>query len=204
MGRVLSAGSDAGWPAQVDPADGRASAGREHAGPAAVREPVPVGSAAGRAADRRAAHRSCQARGVGDRRRVVPKCGKASVGVAHQYCGAVGKRANCQVAVSVHAATDTASCPSEWQLYLPREWTDEPDRCRRAGVPDDVAHREKWRPALGLLDTLADWQSPTRRMSNRTSLLTAGSDRPPFPATAPHREPSASSQRRRVRSASPR
>ncbi|WP_145879748.1 IS701 family transposase [Streptomyces sp. BK340] len=87
-----------------------------------------------------------------------PKCGKASVGVARQYCGAVGKRANCQVAVSVHAATDTASCPLEWQLYLPREWTDEPDRCRRAGVPDDVVHREKWRLALGLLDTLTEWQ----------------------------------------------
>ncbi|MDX2809489.1 IS701 family transposase, partial [Streptomyces scabiei] len=87
-----------------------------------------------------------------------PKCGKASVGVARQYCGAVGKRANCQVAVSVHAATDTASCPLQWQLYLPREWTDEPERCRRAGVPDDVVHREKWRLALGLLDTLAEWQ----------------------------------------------
>ncbi|MFJ2395610.1 IS701 family transposase, partial [Streptomyces sp. NPDC087843] len=69
-----------------------------------------------------------------------PKCGKASVGVARQYCGALGKRANCQVAVSVHAAGDTASCPLEWQLYLPREWTDEPDRCRRAGVPDNVVH----------------------------------------------------------------
>ncbi|MGW7665435.1 IS701 family transposase, partial [Streptomyces sp. NPDC054756] len=87
-----------------------------------------------------------------------PKCGKASAGVARQYCGAVGKRANCQVAVSVHAATDTASCPLQWQLYLPREWTDEPDRCRRAGVPDDVVHQEKWRLALGLLDTLAEWQ----------------------------------------------
>nr|BFD87933.1 hypothetical protein StreXyl84_73340 [Streptomyces sp. Xyl84] len=87
-----------------------------------------------------------------------PKCGKASVRVARQYCGAVGKRANCQVAVSVHAATDTASCPSEWQLYLPREWADEPDRCRRGRVPDDVVHREKWRLAFGLLDMLAGWQ----------------------------------------------
>ncbi|WP_143662116.1 IS701 family transposase, partial [Streptomyces glaucescens] len=51
-----------------------------------------------------------------------PKCGTVSVGVARQYCGALGKRANCQVAVSVHAATDTASCPLDWQLYLPREW----------------------------------------------------------------------------------
>ncbi len=53
-----------------------------------------------------------------------PKCGARRLGVARQYCGAVGKRANCQVAVSVHAATDTASCPLQWQLYLPREWAD--------------------------------------------------------------------------------
>lgn len=87
-----------------------------------------------------------------------PKCGTASVGVVRQYCGAVGKRANCQVAVSVHAATDTASCPLNWQLYLPGEWTDAPERCRRAGVPDEVVHQEKWRLALGLLDTLGEWQ----------------------------------------------
>ncbi|CAL9575554.1 hypothetical protein SUDANB145_04916 [Streptomyces sp. enrichment culture] len=87
-----------------------------------------------------------------------PKCGTASVGVARQYCGAVGKRANCQGAVSVHAATDTASCPLNRELYLPREWTDEPERCRRAGVPADVVHQEKWRLALGLLDRLAEWR----------------------------------------------
>ncbi|TCR26105.1 DDE superfamily endonuclease [Streptomyces sp. BK205] len=62
-----------------------------------------------------------------------PKCGRASVGVGRQYCGAVGQRTYCQVAVCVHAAIDTASCPLEWQLYLPREWTDGSDRCRRAG-----------------------------------------------------------------------
>lgn len=83
-----------------------------------------------------------------------PKCGRASAGVARQYCGALGKRANCQVAVSVHAATDTASCPLDWQLFLPREWTDEPGRCRRAGIPDDRVHQEKWRLALGLLDNV--------------------------------------------------
>ncbi len=86
-----------------------------------------------------------------------PKCGTSSVGVARQYCGALGKRANCQVAVSVHAATDAASCPLDWQLYLPREWTDEPGRCRKAGVPQGTGHQEKWRLALGLLDVLAEW-----------------------------------------------
>jgi len=75
-----------------------------------------------------------------------PKGGRASVGVARQYRGTLGKRANCRVAVSIHAATDTASCPLE------------PDACRRAGVPQEVVHREKWRLALGLLDTLAQWQ----------------------------------------------
>ncbi|WP_248844778.1 transposase [Streptomyces griseorubiginosus] len=48
--------------------------------------------------------------------------------------------------------------PLEWQSYLPRVWTDEPDRCRRAGVPQEVVHRTNWRLALGLLDTLAQWQ----------------------------------------------
>ncbi|MFB7474192.1 transposase [Kitasatospora sp. NPDC056184] len=64
---------------------------------------------------------------------------------------------HCQVAVSVHAATDTASCPLDWQLYLPLEWTDESDRCRRAGIPDGTVHQEKWRLALSLLDNVSGW-----------------------------------------------
>ncbi len=75
-----------------------------------------------------------------------PKCGKASVGVARQYCGAVGKRANCQVAVSVHAATDTASCPLEWQLY------------RR------VSGRTSWTDAAGQ-------ESPTTWCTGRSGVL---------------------------------
>ena len=87
-----------------------------------------------------------------------PKCGQASVGVAPQYCGALGKQANCQVVVSVHAATDSASVPVAWRLFLPEGWSSDPGRCRAAGVPEEViaaGHVEKWRLALDLLDGLA-------------------------------------------------
>jgi SRSO17 transposase len=84
-----------------------------------------------------------------------PKCGTASAGVARQYCGALGKRANCQVAVSVHAATDSASCPLEWELFLPEEWAADDRRRQRAGIPDEVGYVSKPRLALGLLDRLA-------------------------------------------------
>ncbi|MFD0492695.1 IS701 family transposase [Streptomyces rhizosphaericus] len=87
-----------------------------------------------------------------------PKDGRMSVGVAHQYCGALGKQANCQVAVSVHAVSDVASCPLNWRLFLPREWADDAVRRRRTGVPEGVGHREKWRLALDALDELATWQ----------------------------------------------
>ncbi|MFD5617893.1 IS701 family transposase [Streptomyces yangpuensis] len=86
-----------------------------------------------------------------------PKCGTASAGVARQYCGALGKTANCQVAVSVHAATDFASCPLEWELFLPEDWAADEGRRQRAGVPDEIGHVSKIRLALGLLDRLATW-----------------------------------------------
>ncbi|WP_109006300.1 IS701 family transposase, partial [Streptomyces rishiriensis] len=83
----------------------------------------------------------------------MPKDGRMSAGVAPQYCGALGKRANCQVAVSVHAATDTASCPLQWRLFLPREWAADTERRTATRVPPEVGHREKWRLALDMLDT---------------------------------------------------
>ncbi|WP_405552102.1 IS701 family transposase [Streptomyces canus] len=86
-----------------------------------------------------------------------PKDGKMSVAVAHQYCGALGKQANCQVAVSVHAVTDSASVPLQWRLFLPKEWDSDTERRRRCQVPDEVGHREKWRLALDTLDELAGW-----------------------------------------------
>ncbi len=55
-----------------------------------------------------------------------PKFGRWSVGVAPQYCGALGKVANCQVGVSVHAVTDQTSCPINWRLFCPRSGTTTP------------------------------------------------------------------------------
>src|SRR4051794_19561136 len=51
-----------------------------------------------------------------------PKDGKGSPGVARQYSGTLGKVGNCQIGVSVHAVTDTASCPLDWRLFLPESW----------------------------------------------------------------------------------
>jgi SRSO17 transposase len=86
-----------------------------------------------------------------------PKFGRYSVGVAPQYCGALGKVANCQVGVSVHAATDQASCPLDWRLFLPESWDADAERRRTAHVPADQRHRPKWQLALELLDELAGW-----------------------------------------------
>lgn len=101
-----------------------------------------------------------------------PKCGKASPCVAHQYCGALGKQANCQVGVSVHMVTDTASLAANWRLFCPESWDDatindpvtaEMVRIRRAraGMPDQVRHREKWRLVLDMLDQMNHaWDLP--------------------------------------------
>ena len=87
-----------------------------------------------------------------------PKFGRHSVGVASQYCGALGKVANCQIGVSVHAVTDQASCPINWRLFLPESWDADVERRRKAHVPPDQRHRPKWQLALDMLDELAGWE----------------------------------------------
>lgn len=71
------------------------------------------------------------------------KYGKHSVGVARQYCGNLGKTENCQVAVSLSFATAEGSLPLAYQLYLPREWTNDAGRCERVGVPEHIAFATK-------------------------------------------------------------
>lgn len=66
-----------------------------------------------------------------------PKKGKHSVGVARQYCGALGKQANCQVLVSLTLAQDEVPLPVGLRLFLPGEWIADRERCARAGVPEE-------------------------------------------------------------------
>jgi SRSO17 transposase len=102
-----------------------------------------------------------------------PKDGTASPCVARQYSGTLGKTANCQIGVSVQMVTDHASLAANWRLFCPGPWDDttiddpvaaEQARRRRvrAGIPDQVRHRQKWRLALDMLDQMSDeWQLPT-------------------------------------------
>ena len=85
------------------------------------------------------------------------KKGRCSVGVARQYSGTLGRVDNCQVGVSVSAATDGASCPVNWRIFLPEEWDRDAERRAKAHVPDVVRHTEKWRLALEMIDELRDW-----------------------------------------------
>jgi len=71
------------------------------------------------------------------------KYGKHSVGVARQYCGQLGKTDNCQVTVSLSLATVEGSVPLDYRLYLPQEWTEDKGRCKRAGVPKEIAFATK-------------------------------------------------------------
>jgi SRSO17 transposase len=82
-----------------------------------------------------------------------PKRGRHSVGVSRQYCGALGKRANCQVAVTLHYSSPRGHFPLAVRLHLPESWTDDNKRMDAAGVPEKVrVFRTKGQIALELLD----------------------------------------------------
>jgi SRSO17 transposase len=85
----------------------------------------------------------------------LPKKGELSVGVARQYCGQLGKRANCQALVSLTLARGEVPVPLALRLFLPEEWTADPARCSQAGVPKaEVVARSKGEIALAELDRL--------------------------------------------------
>ncbi|MBK3397774.1 transposase [Methylobacterium sp. IF7SW-B2] len=79
-----------------------------------------------------------------------------SVGVQRQYCGQLGKKANCQALVSLTLARGEVPIPVALRLFLPDSWVDDPVRRRTAGMPDDVSGRPKWQIALDEVDRLRD------------------------------------------------
>ncbi|HEY5864400.1 MAG TPA: IS701 family transposase [Candidatus Tectomicrobia bacterium] len=79
------------------------------------------------------------------------KQGRQSVGVARQYCGTLGKVGNCQVAVVLGYVGVHGQSLIDGALYLPRQWTDDPERCQRAGVPAAATFQTKAQLGLGLL-----------------------------------------------------
>lgn len=83
------------------------------------------------------------------------KCGRKTVGVQRQYCGASGKIDNCVVSVHLGYSWQAGRCQCVLasDLYLPRKWLEDRDACREAGVPEALVFREKWRIALDLLKT---------------------------------------------------
>src|SRR5439155_2622660 len=90
------------------------------------------------------------------------KQGTASVGVARQYSGTLGTGGNCQVAVTCGYSDPQASWPVAVRVSLPQEWTDAPERWRRARVPADVSCQTKPQRALALLDQARAWGVPHR------------------------------------------
>jgi SRSO17 transposase len=83
-----------------------------------------------------------------------PKSGKMTPGVQWQYCGRLGKTANCVVTVQLaFSSYDTRfRTMLDTELFLPESWSNDRARCRQAGIPDDVVYRPKHHIALELLD----------------------------------------------------
>src|ERR1700719_2177215 len=77
-----------------------------------------------------------------------PKCGSKSVSVQHQYCGQLGKQANCQVEVTWSIANHHASLLIGYRLYLPQEWAKNAARRKKARIPKEISFKTKPQIAL--------------------------------------------------------
>ena len=79
------------------------------------------------------------------------KQGKASCGVARQYTGSAGKITNCQIGVFAAYVSRHGHAFIDRALYLPKEWTDDPDRLEAAYVPADIGFATKPKLATGMI-----------------------------------------------------
>lgn len=83
------------------------------------------------------------------------KQGKHSPGVQRQYTGSAGKICNCQIGVSLSIATRTEQVPIDFELYLPRSWTDDRKRREEARIPEALTFKTKIELALDMIDRAA-------------------------------------------------
>ena len=92
----------------------------------------------------------------------TPDCGsKALSDLKHQYCGAIGKQANCQVSVELVVSNGLVAAPVGGRLYLPQSWAEDPERRAKAGVPPEITFATKSQIALQLIEqALADQVAP--------------------------------------------
>lgn len=118
---------------------------------------------------------------VGGRRAVLiiddtalVKQGKHSAGVARQYCGELGKKANCQSLVSLTLARGEVPVPIALKLFLPENWAEDRERRKRAGVPEDVVFRTKGQIALKGVGPGVRARSRVRMRSGRCGIRQRG------------------------------
>ncbi len=90
----------------------------------------------------------------------IPKQGDASVGVARQYSGTLGKVGNCQITVTCRYADPGYTWPVAGRLYLPETWANDDKRRAKAKVPKEVKFQTKVEIALALLDQTRAWGIP--------------------------------------------
>src|SRR5216684_771840 len=106
-----------------------------------------------------------------------PKQGTHSVGVQHQYCGQLGKQANCQVVVTLSIANHDASLPIAYRLYLPRDWINDRLRRAKAHVPRAIRFKTKPQIALEQIPACAA-NAPERQLRVIRVVLFASAPRP--------------------------
>jgi SRSO17 transposase len=87
-----------------------------------------------------------------------PKQGKRSPGVKRQYSGTLGKIANCQIGVSVHAVGERGTAPLGWALYLPEEWCEDSERRAKAKIPEEVCFKTKPELGVELIERASGWE----------------------------------------------
>jgi SRSO17 transposase len=128
------------------------------------------------------------------------KKGTRSAGVQRQYSGTAGRTENCQIGVFAAYVSSRGHALIDRDLYLPQSWTDERDRCRAAGIPDEIEFATKPRMAMAMLQPTvlagADSHIPVGRLpadacgqrQREPARVYRYRSSPPQPTAFPHRQ----------------